>query len=330
MMMIRQIVPLLLILAGLPWWCGCPATERLPSAAPVRDLTDERTQRSYLLYVPSTYSDKTAYPLVVACHGTWPYDTPELQMREWASFAENQGIIVVAPLLAATKGDFPPPPDKQIALQGEDEQAILAIVAALKRQYHIAEERVFMTGWSAGAYSMLHTGLRNPDIFRAFAIRQGSFDARFLDIPKDRLDRWQRILVIYGMTDFLRDQSKAMVTWLRDQKMYVDEEEIPGSHRRIDPKLAWKYFCRVVKESPWVRVRSYETDPADPRVIRFCLDAVPAVKKVSWTFGEGQESSELSPVHTFAEGGRYEIKAEVELQDRKKYTRKQVVQVSRQ
>lgn len=318
----------ILILVVLPLCWGCPATERLPSGAPVRELTDERTQRAYLLYVPSTYSEKNSYSLVVACHGTWPYDTPDLQMREWAAFAENRGIIVVAPQLTATKGDFPPPPEQQVALQNEDEKALLAIVNSVKRQYRIAEERVFMTGWSAGAYSMLHTGLRNPDVFRAFAIRQGSFDARFMEVPKDRLDRWQRILVIYGTADFLRDQSKAMIQWLRDEGMYVDQEEIPGSHRRIDPKLAWRYFCNIVKEAPWVRVRSYAADAADPRVVRFCLDAVPAAVKTRWYFGDGDESTELSPVHTYQDGGRYEVRLEVQLKDGKKYARKHILRVN--
>jgi len=111
-------------------------------------------------------------------------------MREWARFAENRDIIVVAPQLVGTKGDFPPEPEKQIALQREDEQAILATVSEIKRKYNIAEEQVFMTGWSAGAYAILHTGLRNPDVFRALAIRQGSFNERIgyfsCEIPRFR------------------------------------------------------------------------------------------------------------------------------------------------
>ena len=318
------------LLAGAALWsCGCPATGRLPTQSAVVEATEERTARSYLLFVPSEYTDRIAWPLVVACHGTWPYDTAKLQMQEWAQFAETRGIIVVAPQLVATKGDFPPPPEQQIALQNEDEQAVLAIVSAIERKYHIAEERVFLTGWSAGAYTILHAGLRNPDVFRAMAVRQGSFDERYLNVPKDRQDHWQRILVLYGMADFLRDQSKDMMKWLRDQGWYVDEEELPGSHRRIDPGVPWKFFCKVVKESPWVRVRSYSADAADPRVIRFCVDAVPPVVKHQWSFGDGNESAEASPIHTYSQPGRYAAAVKVELKDGKKYTRKHVVPVSR-
>src|SRR5207249_4422233 len=80
--------------------CGCPSLETLPTQAPITTMTEERTHGGYQVYVPSTYSAKRTWPLLVVCHGTWPYDSAALQMQEWASFAEGQGIIVAAPALA--------------------------------------------------------------------------------------------------------------------------------------------------------------------------------------------------------------------------------------
>ncbi len=309
--------------------CGCPSLTTLPTQAPVSEMTEESTQRPYLLYVPSTYSENRAWPLVIVCHGTWPYDTPDLQMREWAGFAQSNGIVVAAPRLAGTKGDFPPPPDQQIALQREDERAILATVAAIKRRYRIAEEQVFMTGWSAGAYAILHTGLRHPDIFRALMIRQGSFDARFMDIPSDRLDRWQAIKVVYGQTDVLRDQTRASIQWMRDQGLYVDEEEIIGTHRRIDPKLPWSYFKQVAKERMWIQIRAAVPNPDEPQTIRFELTAVPPVVKQKWFFGDDEESFEATPTHTYAKPGLYEVTVNAALKSGKKYSRKRTIAVGR-
>lgn len=314
----------------LPWCGGCPATEALPTQAVIREELEVRTQRGYLLYVPSTYSDKVRWPLVVACHGTWPYDTAELQMREWAKFAEERGIIVAAPQLTSTKGDFPPPPERQIVAQRDDEQVILSMVSALKRKYSIAEEQVFMTGWSAGAYAILHTGLRNPDVFRAIAVRQGSFDARFMDLPDAKISRWQRILVIYGMSDLLRDQSIEMIGWLRGRGCYVDEREIAGAHRRIDPSLTWKYFREVVKETPWINLRVQPAAADDRRQVRFYVDAVPRVLKQKWFFGDGSESGEVTPVHTYVEPGRYQVTVNVALDNGKKYSRSRVIEVRAQ
>ncbi len=299
----------------------------LPNQAPVTELTDERTDRPYLLYVPSTYSDAVSWPLVVACHGTWPWDTPAPQMREWARFAEAHGIIIITPCLRGVRGDFPPPPQKQIALQQQDEQAILAIVSATKRKYNIAEEQVFMTGWSAGAYAILHTGLRHPDIFRALAIRQGTFDEQFMDIPAGRRDPWQRMLVIYGMADFLRSQSKDMMKWLRDGGYTVDEREIAGSHRRIDPELPWRYFQKIAKTMPWLRIRAAAADSDEPRNVRFHLDAVPRVARQKWFFGDGTESYEASPEHTFDKPGTYEVTVNIAFDNGKKYARKRTIKV---
>lgn len=290
-------------------------------------MTEERTQQPYLLYVPSTYTDSQEWPLVVACHGTWPYDTADLQMREWASFGERRGIIIAAPRLAGTKGDFPPPPEQQIVLQSQDEQTILAIVAAVKSRYRIAEHRVFMTGWSAGAYAILHAGLRNPDVFRALAVRQGSFDARFMAAPAERLDPWQRILVIYGKTDLLRDQSKAMLGWLRDQGMHPDEREITGAHRRIDPDLPWRFFQDVTRKYPWIRIRAGADDLTQPLRIRFGVDAAPSAVRQKWFFGDGDESYEASPVHAYAAAGPYEVTVNVTLKNGKTYARRRAVTV---
>ncbi|HVP12260.1 MAG TPA: PKD domain-containing protein [Phycisphaerae bacterium] len=318
------------LLSGLALLCcGCPALETLPSQAKVHEETDEQSRRQYLLYVPSTYSDKHAWPLIVACHGTWPYDTAELQMREWAKFAEDSGIIVIAPKLVGTKGDFPPPPEEQIALQREDEKAILGAVSAVKLRYNIAENEVFMTGWSAGGYAILNTGLRNPDVFRALAIRQSSFDERFMDVPRDQVDPWQKVLVIYGVSDLLREQSMALLKWLWAAGIHPDEREITGSHRRIDPAVPWKYFREVAKKSPWVRIRATPTGGAKRLEMRFDLDALPKAVKQKWFFGDGTDSHDAAPTHAYAEPGRYEVTVNVALQDGKKYSRKKIVSVGR-
>lgn len=306
---------------------GCPSLEALPTQAPVQEMIEARTQRPYLLYIPSQYSRKRHWPLMVVCHGTWPYDTADQQMREWARFCENEGILLAAPSLKGAKGDLPPQPAEQIELQQQDERLVLGIVGEIRNRYNVADEQIFLTGWSAGAYTILHTGLRNPDVFRALAIRQGSFDEKYLDVPSDLLDPWQPILVLYGRTDFLKDQTRASIKWLRSQKMYVEEEEIPGTHRRIDPKIVWHFFAKIVKERPWIRIRIHPAEPPNPLAIRLDLRAIPSALRVRWRFGDGEESVEASPVHTYAAPGRYEIQAEVTVKGGKRFLRKRVLNI---
>ena len=308
---------------------GCPVTQPLPEQAAVQDRIEPHTRSSYLLYVPSIYTDDYAWPLVVACHGTWPYDRAESQMQEWARFAEYEGIIVVAPRLVSAKGDFPPSPKKQIALQEEDERALLATVSEIKRSHHIAEEKVFLTGWSAGAYPLLNTGLKHPDVFRALFIRQGNFDERFMDVPPSRVSRWQPIKVVYGKVDTLRDQTRASIVWLRDMGLWVEEQEFSGVHRRIDPKNTWRFFKTVIDQRPWIRIRTHRADPVRPLTIRFDLDAVPEAIEQKWFFGDGDDSYERAPIHTYKDPGKYLVRVNVALKGGKTFSRTKTLRVVR-
>ncbi|MFQ5501077.1 MAG: PKD domain-containing protein [Phycisphaerae bacterium] len=320
-----------LVLQGvlIPLICGCPVSQSLPGHAPVLNPTERKTGCPYLLYVPSTFTGDHPYPLVIACHGTWPYDTARTQMGEWAKFAEYEGIIVAAPKLVSCKGDFPPHPKRQIELQNDDELSILAIVEELKQRYNIIDSQVFLTGWSAGAYPILHTGLKHPDIFRALFIRQGTFDERFMDIPDSRIDKWQQIRVVYGKSDFLRDQTVACIRWLEDRGLFVSREEIPGIHRRIDPRHTWTFFKKVVKERPWIRIQTQRIGRQQPLTIRFAYNAVPPAGEQKWFFGDGTESYDASPEHTFSKPGRYEVRLNVALNGGKTYSRAKTIRVSR-
>ena len=306
---------------------GCLNTQQLPEQASIMERTEKDSNRDYFLYVPSTYNKNRDWPLVVACHGTWPYDKAYAQIREWAHFAEYNNVIVVAPELVSSKGDFPPPAPKQIALQERDEAAILGIVEEVKRRYRITESQVFLTGWSAGAYPLLYCGLRNPDVFRAMFVRQGTFDEAFLPIDASALNPWQITKVAYGSSDFLRDQSIELIDWLNKHQMYVEREELPGGHRRIDPDQAWKFFSRVIKERPWIRMSMRAPDLSNPRLIYFDLDATPTAVKQKWFFGDGATSYDATGTHTYQAPGEYEVTVNVALKGGKTYARKKTITV---
>ena len=306
---------------------GCLTTEQLPEQASIMERTEKGSDRDYFLYVPSTYTKKRSWPLVIACHGTRPYDKAYAQIREWAHFAEYNHIIVAAPELVASRGDFPPPADKQIALQKKDEAAILGIVEEIKRRYRIEESQVFLTGWSAGAYPLMYTGLHNPDVFRAMFVRQGTFDAEYLPFSEDELNPWQVTKVAYGASDFLRDQSIEMIEWLQERNMFVQRQELPGGHRRIDPDQTWKFFSEVIKERPWIRITMRAPDLSNPRLIHYHLDAVPPAIKQKWFFGDGQTSYDATGQHMYPAPGEYEVTVNVALQGGKAYARNTTLRV---
>lgn len=294
----------------VPGLAGCPYVSDLPAPGRVEERCEPVGQRPYYLYVPTSYHDDKQWPLVVACHGTRPYDTAEGQLDEWKGLAEKRGFLLAVPELKGTRGDLAPPVDKQIELQRGDEAAILSMVRAIRVSRSVHPSRIFLTGWSAGGYAVLFTGLRNPDVFRALAIRQGNFDARYVEPCVPFLDRHQPIQIMYADMDLLRDQALACVDWLRSHDLEPVVLERPGAHRR-EPGPIFSFFVDVVRKRPWVRVHARD-DSTDPMRVKFRVRTSFEPTRYLWDFGDGSDRSPLSaPEHTFVEPGLYTVRVAV-------------------
>ncbi len=321
--------PILVTAAGaaiLTWCCGCPVLQNVDVPGVIQHLEDPYGQHSFYLYVPSYYKPKRTWALVVTCHGTSPWDTADRQIKEFVDLAERKGFIVAAPELQGTRGDFVPPPAKQIAKQAADEKAILAVVSQIRAAYNVGEDRIFLTGWSAGGYAVLFTGLRNPGVFRALAVRQGNFDSRFFEPCLPFLDHYQPICVIYGVTDLLKSQAEACLKWLRTRRMFVSGRETVGAHQR-HPEVAFKFFAKCLEHYPWIRVRATGADPKDLTAVRFSAVCSPQPAAYWWDFGDGQESSQTEPAHVYGQRGQYTVKLSVRMRDDEVHSRIVQVQV---
>jgi len=296
----------MLLLAGT---AGCPAVNHLP--APGRVLTQRAPQchRPYYLYVPSYYSDQRSWPLVVICHGTRPFDTAKLQLADWKGLAEKEGFMVAIPELEGTAAKTAGISDsgKQIARQRADERTILSVVRAVKASRSIDETQVFLTGWSAGGYAVLYTGLRHPEVFRALAVRQGNFNAAYVEPCVPMLDPYQPIQISYGSGDLLvKEDGLKSVAWLREHGMSPTVLERPGSHRReLAPVFA--FFKRVIQKQPWIHL-DVQPDPNEPMQVRFETRATFEPKRYRWDFGDGTGSDEPSPLHRYEAKGTYTVR----------------------
>lgn len=272
-------------------------------------LRDDTTSQQYYRYVPSNYDAQQRWPLVVTCHGTIPWDTAHGQIHEWRGLAEKEGFIVVAPVLKGTNGMLRPAPEKQIALQQADEETILSIVGDTRRQYNIPAEWVFLVGWSGGGYAVYHTGLRNPDVFRAVVSRMGTFDPRYFEGVAEHVDPYQPVYVFYAGMDLpsIADQCRAAVEWMRDMGMRrVTQREIMGGHFRR-PEEAARFFRRVVRLYSYVRVHARRNIDGNPQKVQFWATVKPEPIGWYWQFGDGESSTEPKVIHTYDEPGTYEV-----------------------
>lgn len=268
----------------------------------------------YYVYVPSTYDSAREWPVVISCHGTPPWDNAKGQIQEWVDLAESKQFIAIAPILTGTRGDFVPPAAEQIRRQEEDEKVILAVLDHVRAGKNIAEDKVFLTGWSAGGYAVLYTGLKHPEIFRALAVRQGNFDSRFVAPTLPFADPHQPVYVMYGAVDFLKEDAEKCLEWLRENRLLAVEEEIVGSHKR-HPELAYEFFRRSLRQYAWIHPAAYRASGDDPLLIQFRAKCSPQPTAYLWRFGDGEYSREAVATHRYAQPGRYEVKLTTRTKD---------------
>jgi pimeloyl-ACP methyl ester carboxylesterase len=170
----------------------------------------------------------------------------------------------------------------------------------------VDDKLIFLTGWSAGGYAVLYTGLRHPDVFRALSVRQGNFDKAFVEPCIPFLDRHQPIQIMYGSEDLLKDQALACTTWLRSHDIDPTILERPGFHRR-DPRPVFDFFIEIARNRPWIRI-SIGDDPNDPMRVTLSVRSSFEAVRYLWDFGDETERSPLSkPVHRYEKPGLYNV-----------------------
>jgi len=307
---------------------GCPAVNNLPAPGRVLEQDEPVTGRSYYLYVPEKYRENRDWPLIVACHGTPPWDRADLQLKEWKGLAEAKGFLLAVPKLKGVRGDFPPKPAEQIRLQKADEKAILSVVKAVRASHSVDRDRVFLTGWSAGGYAVLFTGLRNPDVFRALSVSQGNFDPAFVEPCSPFVEPYQAVQIIYNSEDFaLQDDAVACIDWLRNHGIQPEVLERPGFHQR-DPKPIFQFFAQCVRHRPWIRIHVRE-DADDPMQVRFRTKCSFQPRRYLWDFGDGVRSEIPEPEHNYSKPGGYLAKVALWAPNGKTYVRKIKLEVPR-
>ncbi len=297
------------LLAALPllFCVGCPQYRDATVPNEIERRVEPQTNADYLLYVPSNYNGRHPWPLIILCHGTRPWDNADRQMLDWVKLAEEKGFLVTAVELSGTSAIPKRAVDDQIARQIDDERRILGAVRQIRGAYSISDDRIFLTGWSAGSFAVLHTGLRHPEVFRAIALQQGNFDSAYLAEVAGRIDPHQPVCVIYGSIDMLTGaDAKKCVAWLEKQKANLHRLELSGGHRG-HPEPTQEFFDKVLRREPWLHIRALGVDDTDPLTVHFKTRGSFVPNRFKWQFGDGQESPVSQPVHRFDRPGTYQV-----------------------
>jgi phospholipase/carboxylesterase len=165
------------------------APDVTPPHAPLLRVGAGGHHGGFAAYVPEQYDASRAWPLIVALHGGAGNGRDFLWT--WVRDAKARGYLVVAPTAVGS------------TWAEEDSHGLLQILDWLGARFHLATDRVLLTGLSDGATFTLVYGLAHRDRFRALAPLCGVFHP--VNAANGNLARARAtpIYLVHGARDFL-------------------------------------------------------------------------------------------------------------------------------
>ncbi len=191
-------------------------------------------------FVPEQYDPERASPVIVALHGGSGNGRDFLWT--WVREAKARGYLVVAPTAVGS------------TWAEEDAEGLLQILDWIAARFHIAADRVLLTGLSDGATFTLVYGLAHRERFRALAPLCGVFHP--VNAANGNLERARGtpIYLVHGARDFLFPVAYAHFT--RDLLVeagadvrYRELPELSHTYPRSENAaiLAWFEGCCAVR-----------------------------------------------------------------------------------
>jgi predicted esterase len=163
MTMPRWTMPVTLAVGWVLIGCGpAPAGESRDLHLNYRSDVDQ-SEQPYRLFVPSTYDERQAWPLVLALHGTGGDENTLFDVYRTGALlraAEKLGVLVASP-----RGG----PAGPTEYRGIGEHDVLAVLRDVRRQYRVDATRIYLTGHSMGGTGSAYLALHHPDVFAAAA-----------------------------------------------------------------------------------------------------------------------------------------------------------------
>ncbi len=234
-----------------------PAKDAPLKPGKVHALKTKKHERAYSLFVPSKYSKKSSWPLVISSHGRGGSGAGE--MRPWQGLANSHGLIVACPdMVTATHNR---PKTSNLPASEEDDEVILSIVDEVRARFRVNRRAVMITGFSGGGNPSYHTGLRHPDVFTHICTRGGNFAPQ--QIPRDEkvLEAGRKQLKIYI---FFGDKDHELIIGPNgnDGQAYqardalkeagyenITFERVLGMGHQSRPQMAAKWFAAYVDKN---------------------------------------------------------------------------------
>ena len=195
----------------------------------------------YRINVPATYDGTRPFPLIVMLHGNGGTDDTMMDVMNGLlkTETEKRGYVVVSPMGYRPSGGY-----GRVRAQGVSfgafrrriaqlsEQDVLQVLATVRSEYRIDENRIYLMGVSMGGGGTWTLANLHPEIWTAIAPMSAGVVPSEID--------WERIrhipvIVSHGDADATVpvEHSRAMVAKMRELGMTFEHGEIVGGGHRI-------------------------------------------------------------------------------------------------
>lgn len=143
------------------------------SAQPANPAEHRHTSPvEYYLYVPQAYSDDRIWPLFVGIHGSGGSGLDCWNM--WQTYAEKEGFVLLCPSIPGDAGGY---------YLDVGERTVWSAVNAVQKDY-LVSSRMFMAGFSAGAYFIQGFSIHYPNAVSGLAILSSGYSVKgFPHVP---------------------------------------------------------------------------------------------------------------------------------------------------
>lgn len=194
---------------------------RLAQGEALYEYAGQQVRRRFFYYIPSTYSEGERLPLMLSLHGSGSNATMQLGEGRWVDYAEQKGMIIVAPESTAlhangkisSEGKLPyeigqsdaayvrwaaTSTDFSTQLGVDDVQYLSDLIDLFVDSGYADAEQIYSSGLSHGAFMSLRLALEIPEKIAGVGIVAGLLCTEFEDV---QLPRPVKLVLIHGTQD---------------------------------------------------------------------------------------------------------------------------------
>jgi len=228
----------ILALAGLAVWTTALDAGKSATWSRIEkrtyDFKDAGKEMEYALFVPSKYDKEMKTPLVIALHGLGSNPQQIMHYPGLTDQAEKYGFIVAAPMGYNSRGWYGQPIPPKLAKKDDpanlpelSEKDVMNVLAIVRKEFKIDDERIYLMGHSMGGGGTWHLALKHPDLWAGLApiapaiFRPASDVAKIKHIP---------VILIQGDEDKLVkvDGARRWADEMKAREMTYEYIEVAG------------------------------------------------------------------------------------------------------